>query len=103
MVAACSPAAAPTPTAAPPTPAAIAVPATAVPAAAPAAAPTTAAAAAPAAAKAGDQVLRYVHQVKLTHFDPSLESGYGRFMTSNVYMPPFILDDKFNLMPGTCQ
>ena len=51
---------------------------------------------------AGDQTLRYAHFVKLLFFDPAQESGYGRFIISLVWLPPFLMDEKMNLTPGTC-
>jgi peptide/nickel transport system substrate-binding protein len=51
---------------------------------------------------ASDQTLSYAHQSKLLYLDPAQESGYGRFIISLVWLPPFLLDDKMNLTPGTC-
>jgi peptide/nickel transport system substrate-binding protein len=51
---------------------------------------------------AKEQTLRFAQAVKLLTFDPAQESGYGRFIISLVFMPPFLLDDKMQLTPGTC-
>jgi ABC-type oligopeptide transport system substrate-binding subunit len=125
VLAACSGTSAP-PTAAPSGPAV--TPAAAVSTTAPTAAPTAAAAATVAPAPtvapttapatmapatptpavsaqanlASDQTLRIVGFGNPTTLEPAMEGGTLRVMTQNAFRPPFVLDEKGELLPGVC-